>query len=79
MGGAWERLVRSVKTALAAIKTTEITKEEALATRARKRGQFETTDFHSAGDRTTGSSDSKPFSPAELHWCGATTKATCGY
>ncbi|XP_062542031.1 uncharacterized protein LOC134210021 [Armigeres subalbatus] len=32
MGGAWERLVRSVKTAMAAIKTTEIPKEEALAT-----------------------------------------------
>lgn len=32
MGGAWERLVRSVKTAMAAIQTTEIPKEEALAT-----------------------------------------------
>ncbi|XP_062713827.1 uncharacterized protein LOC134290665 [Aedes albopictus] len=32
MGGAWERLVRYVKTAMAAIQTTEIPKEEALAT-----------------------------------------------
>ncbi|XP_062558174.1 uncharacterized protein LOC134223053 [Armigeres subalbatus] len=32
MGGSWERLVRSVKTAMAAIKTSEIPKEEALAT-----------------------------------------------
>ncbi|XP_062542455.1 uncharacterized protein LOC134210422 [Armigeres subalbatus] len=32
IGGSWERFVRSVKTAMAAIKTTEIPKEEALAT-----------------------------------------------
>lgn len=32
MGGVWERLMRSVKTAIAAIQTNEIPKEEAFAT-----------------------------------------------